>query len=225
MRNKNKGIYIAVLNQGWIRPELSELMANLPKQRTYNLFINYPANKPITHNRNTIVKRFLETNLDYLLMIDGDNVPPRNVLELADYDKDIIGGLCYAFMRNTLIPLCLKNNNEGSYDMMDVSKNHGLVECAGVGSGVMMIKREVLENIPFPFENTYDPEGIKTMGLDINFCKKAKKKGYKIWCHLDYKCSHWTILDLKQIYMGYDVLREQLKKEIKDDKNKTKNSS
>lgn len=209
---KNKGIYIAILNQGWIRPELSTLLANFPKQRLYNVYIGYPAHKPITHNRNTIVKRFLETDYDYLLMIDSDNIPPQNILELADYDKDVIGGLCYAFMKNMIIPLCLKQNKEGSYDMMDVHKNEGLVEVDGIGSGVMMIKREVLENIPFPFENTYDPEGIKVRGLDIHFCEKAKKKGYEVWCHLDYKCSHWSIIDLKQVYIGYDVLRTELKK-------------
>lgn len=217
MENKNKGIYIAILNQGWVRPELVTMLANLPKKREYNIYIGYPAHKPITHNRNTIVKRFLESGMDYLLMIDSDNIPPQNILELADYDKDVIGGLCYAFMNNMIIPLCLELNDHKSYDLMDISLNEGLVECDGIGSGVMMIKKEVLENIQFPFENMYDPEGIKIKGLDIKFCESAKEKGYKVWCHTDYKCSHWTTIDLKQIHLGYDTLRKEISKYKKED--------
>lgn len=210
--NKSKSIYISILNQGWVRPELVSMIHNLPNQRKYNVFIAYPAQKPITHNRNTIVKRFLETGMDYLLMIDNDNVPPPNVLDLADYGKDVIGGLCYAFMHDTLIPLALKKNKKNLYDLMDIAENEGLIECDGIGSGVMMIKREVLQDVAFPFENYYDPEGIKTRGLDISFCEKAKAKGFEVWCHTDMKCSHWTTIDLKQVFHGYSVLRAEIKR-------------
>jgi len=225
---KNKSVYIAVLNQGWIRPELATLLARLPEQRKYNIYIGYPAHKPITHNRNTIVKRFLESGMDYLLMIDGDNIPPENVLDLADYEKDIIGGLCFAFMRNMIIPLGLKMNKEKLYDLMDIEENSGVVECDGIGSGVMMIKREVLENIEFPFRNEYDPEGIKTKGLDVNFCKRAKERGYKVWCDLNMKCSHWTTIDIRNIWLGYNELNKEisrLKKENKDIQNDKKSIS
>lgn len=214
---KSKSIYINILNQGWIRPELATLLSRLPEQRKYNLYIGYPAHKPITHNRNIIVKRFLESGMDYLLMIDNDNVPPENILDLADYEKDIVSGLCFAFMKNMIIPLCLKMNQEKTYDLMDIEEKSGLVECDGVGSGVMMIKREVLEKLPFPFRNEYDPEGIKTKGLDVNFCRRAKEIGFKVWCHLDMKCSHWTPVDIRNVWIGYNELIKEINK-IKKDK-------
>lgn len=215
---KNKAIYIAVLNQGWVRPELSALLAELPEQRRYNLFISYPAFKPITQCRNKIVKKFLETDkkFDYLLMIDSDCIPPNNVLELADYQKDIIGGLCFAYMNKRVIPLVLKENSEGTYDMANVSLNEGVIECSGIGSGCMMIKREVLENIPFPFRNEYDTDGIKTKGLDINFCERARRKGYKVWCDTDMLVSHWTIQDLKDIWLTFNQLRGEIVKLTND---------
>jgi len=214
---KSKSIYISILNQGWIRPELATLLSRLPEQRKYNLYIGYPAHKPITNNRNIIVKRFLESGMDYLLMIDNDNVPPENILDLADYEKDIVSGLCFAFMKNMIIPLCLKMNQEKTYDLMDIEEKSGLVECDGVGSGVMMIKREVLEKLPFPFRNEYDPEGIKTKGLDVNFCRRAKEIGFKVWCHLDMKCSHWTPVDIRNVWIGYNELIKEINK-IKKDK-------
>jgi len=209
---KSKSVYVAILNQGWIRPELATLLSRLPEQRKYNLYIGYPAHKPITNNRNIIVKRFLESGMDYLLMIDNDNVPPENILDLADYEKDIVSGLCFAFMKNMIIPLCLKMNQEKTYDLMDIEEKSGLVECDGVGSGVMMIKREVLEKLPFPFRNEYDPEGIKTKGLDVNFCRRAKEIGFKVWCHLDMKCSHWTPVDIRNVWIGYNELIKEINK-------------
>ena len=200
MKNKNKKIYIAILNQGWIRPELSSVLLELTRQNKYDIHLTYPAAKPITNNRNQIVRKFLQTDYDYLMMLDGDNVPPENILNLADYQEDIIGGLCFAYMKEMVIPLALKKNKMGSYDVMKIPKQAGLIECDAVGTGVIIIKREVLEAMSFPFENKYDPEGIKTLGLDINFCKRAKEKGFKVFCHTDFKCSHWTPMDLKEIH-------------------------
>lgn len=215
----NKSIYIAVLNQGWIRPELSRILTRLTHQNKYNLTIKYPSFKPIEHNRNKMVKDFLEnTTAEFLLFIDGDNVPPINVLDLADYQKDIIGGLCFGWKHNTVIPLILELNTkeniekgEDKYRVMEVPEDKGLVECDGVGTGLMMIKRDVLEEIKYPFENYYDEDGIKTTGLDLNFCEKAKKKGFKVYCHTDFQVAHWNNRNLQLMYNTYNKLNENKK--------------
>ena len=206
---KSKGIFISVLNQGSIRPELANLLSNLPDQKKYNLIIQYPAKKPITNNRNSIVKRFLETDMDYLLMIDGDCVPTEKILDMADYDKDVMGAVCFGYMKGMLIPFVMKRIPNGKYNMLDISHNDGVVECDAVGSGTIMIARRALEDMPFPFRNEYDPEGIKVKGLDFNFCKRAKDMGYKIWCDTDMLVSHWTIGDLKTIWLTFDRIRKE----------------
>ena len=206
---KNKGIYVAILNQGWIRPEMANLVSKLGEQRKYNLTASYPAKKPITNNRNSIVKKFLETDYDYLLMMDADCPPPENVLELADYDKDIIGAVCFGYLKDMLIPFAMKQNERGTYDIIDTEIGNGVVECDAIGTGVMMIARRVLENMPFPFRNEYDPEGLKVKGLDFNFCRRAKKLGYKVWVNTDMLVSHWTTVDLKEIWLTFDQLRRK----------------
>jgi len=65
---KTKKIYVAVLNEGEIRVELTRVINHLLTSDKYELILEYPANKPITFNRNEIVKRFLSTDADYLLM-------------------------------------------------------------------------------------------------------------------------------------------------------------
>ncbi len=219
---KNKSIYIAVLNQGNIRPELADLLSNLPRQQKYDIFVNYPAFKPITNNRNVTVKRFLETDMDYLLMIDNDCIPTDKLLDLADYDKDIIGGLCFGYLKKMLCPFAMKKKPDGKYDIIDTDQNNGVVECDAIGSGTMMIARRVLEEMPFPFRNEYDPEGIKTKGLDFNFCKRAKDMEYKVWVDTDMLVSHWSIMDLKEIWLTFDNLRKQINEKKSTNINKNK---
>jgi len=206
---KNKSIYIAILNQGSIRPEMADLMSGLSSQRKYKILINYPCAKPITNNRNQIVKKFLETEMDYLLMIDNDCIANEKLLDLADYDKDIIGGVCFGYLKKMVVPFVMKKKLTGKYDVVDINKNSGVIECDGIGSGTMMIARRVLEELPFPFRNEYDPEGIKTRGLDFNFCRRAKKLGYKVWVDTDMLVSHWTTVDLKTIWETFNSIKDR----------------
>lgn len=204
-----KKIYIAVLNQGWIRPEIADLITRLRERNEYDLIISYPANKPISYNRNKVVKRFLETDADFLLMIDGDCPPPEDILEMADHDKDIIGAVAFGYLNNMLVPFVMKKNKMGSYDMADAEIGSGVVECDAIGSGVMMIARRVLEKMPYPFRNEYDPEGMKTKGLDFNFCERAKKLGFRVWADTNKLASHWTTIDLKTIWLTIDKLNKR----------------
>jgi GT2 family glycosyltransferase len=197
-----KKIFIAVLNQGFIRTELTNIMTQLSQDDRYVLMATYPAEKPIANNRNTVVRKFLESDCDYLLMMDND-CPPNSIdrlIEMADYDKDIIGGLCFGYLKEMIVPFCMKKNEEGTYNIADVCEGGGVMECDAIGSGNMMIARRVLENIDFPFRNEYDKEGIKIKGLDFNFCARAKKKGYKVWCDTSLICSHWTTINLSVVW-------------------------
>jgi len=205
---KNKTIYVAFLNQGSIRVELSDLLSKISKQGKYKLMVNYPANKPISYNRNLICKKFLETDADYLLMLDNDCIPSEKILDLADYDKDIIGGTCFGFIKGNIVPFLMKKREDYRYDIANADLNNGVIECDAIGSGCMMIARRVLENLPYPFRNEYDTEGIKTRGLDFNFCLRAKKLGYKTYCDTDMLVSHWATVDLKNMWLTFNNLRK-----------------
>jgi len=222
---QNKGVFIAVLNQGWIRPELSSMMTELPRQGKYDVYISYPAWKPITNNRNKIVKKFLESGMDYLLMIDSDNVPPFEVLDLADYEKDIVGVVCFGYLKKMVIPFCLKKNTRGAYDVADFDEGDGLKEVDAVGTGCIMISRKVLQDVGYPFRNEYKPDGTKKMGLDINFCRRAQEKGYKIYCQTDYLCSHWTTMDLKKSWQTYQELKREILRLKDEQKSKNKKTA
>ena len=216
MSNYAKGVYIAVLNQGWIRVEVANLINKIGSQHKYNVLVSYPSDKPIANNRNKIVLDFLKRKqYDYLLMLDDDIVPPPNLLNLADFDKDIIGALCFAWKNDAIIPLCLKKIGRDAYTPLNTEED-GLVECDAIGSGAMMIARRVLEH-PYwyktggPFRNYYRKNGEKRLGLDISFCERAKKLGFRIWAHLDYPASHWTNFDLKKVYETISMYKREFR--------------
>ena len=207
--NKTKTIYLSILNQGWIRAELMILLNRWMEQIPYRIYLDLPAEKPIEHNRNSIVKRFLETDFDYLMMLDCDIIPPANIWKLVDFDKDVIGGLCFAYKQNRVIPLALKKHpeteGEAKWKYRTFTRKDiigGLTEVDAIGTGCIIIARRVLEypKMKPAFVNYYDKDGLRIEGLDLSFCRRAQELGFKIYVHFDYPCSHYCDMDLKEIY-------------------------
>ncbi len=190
MKEKLK-VQISVLNQGMIRTELSNLLLKIfLTNQDYEIYIEYPNLKPIQNNRNDIVKRFLKTDRDFLLMIDSDIVPNKNPLELIQYNKDIIGLLCPTWKNNEIVWLAMDKINDG-WKMSAKLNNKGLVKIDAIGTGAILIKRKVLEVVKTPFSILWNKDGTMDTGLDFAFCDKAVKLGYKIYFHSDYYCSHY----------------------------------
>lgn len=228
MANKKKWIYLAVLEQGEIRAELAQALLSITHQYDYNVDVGFHCDKPISYNRNKIVQTFLQDKkYDYLLMLDGDNVPPATILHLADFDKDIICGLSFGWQKGLVIPSVFRRKKDGTYTIAPFNGDEGLIEVDAAGSGQMMIARRVLEKLRYPFRNEYDRDGIKKIGLDLNFCQRAKELGFKTWVHLNYISDHMVTFNLKDVYRVLIEKDEALKRleqiKIHIDNNELKN--
>ena len=200
---KKKKIYLAILNQGQIHKDLAKTINYIQTDDSYEVIVSYPSAKPITHNRNMIVQKFLAIkDCDYLMMIDSDIIPTPDILKLVDFEKDIITPLMLVFQKDSLIPLYLKRNLDGIYDAGNYLEEKGLQEVDATGTGCIIIKREVLEKLEYPFRNEYDRDGIKKLGNDLSFCQRAKKLGFKVWVHLDYIADHITTCSLRQMFLN-----------------------
>jgi len=189
-------IHLAILTKGWIRIEMLKWLVDILFQKKYEIQIQNYYREPVQSNRNKIVKDFLETNYDYLVMLDADIVPSKNFLDLIKFDKDIISGLCCGWRFNTLIPFALLDTKKG----IKASSEQGLIKVDKVGTGALIIKKKVLEEIKRPFDVEYDKDGIVIKGEDFSFCEKAKRAGYEIWVHTDYICNHYREINLEAIY-------------------------
>jgi hypothetical protein len=142
--------------------------------------------------RNKIVYQFL-ANKDYthLFFMDSDMTFPEYTLKrLLERNCDIVGGFYLRKRKNfTSTSFVLGARPGGKY----VTHNHNdFREVEGVGTGCLLIRRKVLEDIPCPwfeYKWTGDDDG-HMFTEDLIFCEKAKARGYKIFCDGTIQCGH-----------------------------------
>jgi 2-polyprenyl-3-methyl-5-hydroxy-6-metoxy-1,4-benzoquinol methylase len=84
-------------------------------------------------------------------------------------------------------------NSKGDIWRMAYSPlGEGVVEVDWVGSGGVLIHKDVIKDIGWaPFVDVWENgKGIRTVGHDMNFCARAKEKGYKVLVDTSVKSSH-----------------------------------
>ena len=188
----------------------------------------------ITRARNYLVDEFLRSGCTHLLFIDSDiQFNPQDILALLALDKDIIGGpypkksinwsnIANAITRNSIVDgenVKLKDGfNPGVLDGVtgDFVFNPvpgttsfrvtEPVEVMEIGTGFMMIKREVFDKYAeeFPhlhykpdhigqanfdgsryihafFDTVIDPKSHRYLSEDYMFCQNAREIGFKVW--------------------------------------------
>ena len=165
------------------------------KDSGYDVKLSFESLQPTSHNRNSIVRKFLANNYDYLLMIDSDIIPKRNPLELIKYDKDIIACPCPQW-RDGDIYWVVMDRVEGGYKQVLAERRSGLCRVDAVGTGCILLSKKVLKDIASPFSREWDENGLQILGQDFSFSKKAIEAGYNVWAHWDYPCSHFKRIDL-----------------------------
>ncbi len=204
-RNQPARVMIAIPTRGDIRPETALWLVHAVRQETecnYRATVEvYVGPFPIDHMRNLLVRRFLETDNDYLFFLDSDCEPdPDTLRRLLAHDKDIVGSVCPAFMypddksepivayaayvmdaskwppRRLVVPLGAERTPDG------------LMEVDALGGSGVLIKRHVLETMSYPwFLVCVDPDnGDIVYGEDSFFCLKAREEGFRVWA--DYGC-------------------------------------
>lgn len=135
--------------------------------------------------RNKLVEAFLRIKrAEYFLFIDGDMTFPRYALEklLAD-DKDIVTGLYVGRREPHRLIARVKVKNT----FQDPEIKEGLIEVDGVGMGFCLIKRKVFEAMSYPW---FEYDMKQKISSDIQFCLKAKEKGFRVFVDTDVRFGH-----------------------------------
>jgi len=157
----------------------------------------------------------LNNDYDYLLFLDTDVIVPKDTIEiLLKHDKDMVGLIYDFYIGGGLkLPSILKSGdffmtrrkNVNTFDWDDVEKaKPNLIKTAGTGLGCCLIKRIVLENVPFR------RSAIFICGEDVWFWNEANDKGYESWADSNYRLPHrhvkWNGLDVrptKKLYFAF----------------------
>ena len=136
--------------------------------------------------RNISCEQAIKNNADFLAFVDDDMIlQPKEIFSiLAAHDKDIISPL---FFRSSgvIAPLVFEMNGGEPEPIKSWEKGALIEATGGVGTGVMLIKRQVLEEMGSPW--FYYPEN-STRSMDVHFCLRAIQLGFKVWCDTSIVC-------------------------------------
>lgn len=132
--------------------------------------------------RNLLVRKALEdVTVTHILMLDDDMTFQQDFLiRLMSHDADIVGGL--AFKRTADFHPCVYKKQPGTDEHFPMVPQV-FQEVDAIGTGGLLVKREVFEALKYPwFETWYDKTNPdKHYSVDFDFCLKAKEMGFKIF--------------------------------------------
>jgi len=145
----------------------------------------------VIDSRNILREYCLKNDYDYLLSLEQDVVPPKDVIErLLKHDKEITGAL-YFYLgddNKTLLPM-IWIHYEGEYAkrlMFNEIPEDKLIEVITCGLGCILIKKEVLGKIKFRYVKDEEPWD------DLWFCEDAREKGFKVYVDTGVRCKHYV---------------------------------
>jgi len=178
--------------------------------------------------RNNMVKKLLKEDFTHLFFMDSDmNFPENTLSRLLQHDLDIVGGL-YSQKMPPFYTTIFKGkdvdiskekadwdeNSNGHWSTVNPKPGAGVIEVSAIGTGCLLIKRNVLEDMEWPYfwyEESPD-EKEEMMTEDVFFCIKAKNVGFKIHCDTSVLCGHVGLGSVTPIFKDgeFKVLQEML---------------
>lgn len=175
---------------------------------------------PIDAIRNDLVKQAIQENCTHIIMMDTDqSYPPDVITKILKHNLDV----CGAKVHRRYPPfdaLCMLQEKESGrlYCVPDEDIEAGkLIEVHATGTGCILYKVDVFQNIPYPWFEFSVTEDGQPIGEDINFCHKLRKNGYKIFVDCSIEIGHSANLMVNySTYKLYKTLQMQktLNKEI-----------
>lgn len=186
----------------------------------FNFTVHIEAGKRgIDYARNCIVHTFLnESDADWLLMIDDDQVAPDNFWQLCTvHDADVVSALVPVWVCNMDPEAMLRVN---AYGVDEKHRCYNLpippVDAAQpyrvpiVGTGAIAIRRRVFAPKPHgvgdtPFYFTHEPSRKVQAGEDINFSVECNRAGFVLAAHPGVRFDHTKELALWQVQQYYDA--------------------
>jgi len=150
--------------------------------------------------RNAIVKQALQTDSDYILMLDDDHVldiqksdGPSKGYEflrtlLGHMEKDPQMGICgalYVQRGGEQLPVVMNEGALGPHFLTPMEISGQLQQVDITGGGCMLMRREIFYKMNEPW---FAPEF--EYGTDIQICNKARRVGYTVWCDTSLEIGH-----------------------------------
>jgi len=137
--------------------------------------------------RNQLVRSFLQSNFTHLLMLDVDHIHPTNIVQrLARWvmlypEVKVVGGLNFR-RGEPYEPCCFIKGDDGKF-YAPAEWEPGLIEVDAIGTGSILIAREVFEQMEPPWF-WVDYSGVWEdvwPGEDMGFSANCRRLGIKMF--------------------------------------------
>jgi FkbM family methyltransferase len=188
-----KRILIAIPTARNIEPDTFKSIYDLTVPEGYETTFQYFFGYNVDQVRNLIAD-WVVKGFDYLFSVDSDiSFNSDTLVKLLSHDKDVVSGLYIQRKPGQHILEIYEPTPSGGVSNMPYGKLKGrpLVEIAGAGFGCVLIKAEVMREIGYPqFEYHSAIDHNNTVSEDVDFCRKAREKGFKLWADPNILCRH-----------------------------------
>jgi hypothetical protein len=181
-------IDLMIPNMGWVNTQLAMTLPHWLKN--FNVRLTMPTNlKPLSYARNWCVEQFLQSEAQYLWLLDDDVAPPAYALHrLLEADKPVVAGLVHQLKVDDdgilkPAPMLLRRDEQGEFR---VAQGAGIARIDRAGFACVLFQRSVFETIPKPWFETRPVGEIR--GTDFIFCEKMERAGIPLWGHFDVEC-------------------------------------
>jgi FkbM family methyltransferase len=187
-----KTILIAVPTNKYIEPTTFKAIYDLEVPEGYRTEFQYFYGYQVDQIRNLISHWAI--HYDYLFSVDSDIAFPKDTLKkLLKHDVDMVSGLYIQRKENEHTLEIYEANAVGGNSNIpyDKIKHLTFLEIAACGMGCVLIKSKVLKDVGYPqfvYHSAIDHR--HTVSEDVDFCRKAKAKGFKIYADVTVQCSH-----------------------------------
>jgi len=160
----------------------------------------------VTRARNNLVaKMMMNPKTTHLMFVDADvGFAPESVYKLIGHNKDVVGGI---YPKKTFEPDYVFNPS------LDSKRDGDLIEVDDIGTGFLLIKREVIQKMfdnfpdlkyrnninidseaePFMyalFDTHIDKKTSTYLSEDYTFCNRWRELGGKIYADTSIQLSH-----------------------------------
>lgn len=154
-------------------------------------------------NRNALVETAREHGSTHLMFVDNDQTfKPSAIQRLIDHDKDIV---CAPYNARpapgkpmvSVVKLMDKKGEllkGGGTQQFELPQ--GLFKVGGSGTGFMLIKMSVFDKLKKPYFVEWQNEKNEHHTEDIDFCVKARKAGFDVWCNPTIPVGHIAELEI-----------------------------
>ncbi len=204
---KNYWIPVCVPSRDLWKAEFGKSMFNLASRahldhaaplQDFRVYTNVlmASGSSIAELRNLLVDRALKQRCTHILFIDDDQMFPEDAIhQLAKHDLPIVAA---NIVRKESNPRTNSRRIGENLPCWTLPDSTGVEEVEFVGTGMMLIKREVFEAMKEPFF-FYDIEN--NVGEDVGFCRKARELGFTI--HVDHDLSK-QVKHVGHFYWGHE---------------------